>query len=156
MENEVYIATFEALQVNTVPMAWTEALTALQQNTINGQENPVNVIHSYKLWESQKYVTMTRHSYASAIFTMGLNKFNGLPADVQQIFLDSAQEAAEFERAWVAENESQQMADLESNGMEVIHEPDLESFRAAVASVYEQYSAQYGEYLSQIDTALGR
>ena len=84
MENEVYIATFEALGVNTVPMAWTEALTALQQKTIQGQENPVNVIHAFKLWESQKYVTMTRHAYASAIITMSLDRFNSLPADVQQ------------------------------------------------------------------------
>jgi tripartite ATP-independent transporter DctP family solute receptor len=156
MENEVYISTFTALGINTVPMAWTEALTALQQNTINGQENPINVIHSYKLWESQKYVTMTRHAYASAILTMSLKKFNSLPADVQKIFLDAAQEAAVYERKWVAENESQQMADLEANGMEVIREPDLGSFRTAVASVYQKYNSQYGEYLKQINAALGR
>ena len=55
MENEVYTATFKALGVNAVPMAWSEALTALQQNTIEGQENPINVLHSYKLWETQPY-----------------------------------------------------------------------------------------------------
>jgi TRAP-type C4-dicarboxylate transport system substrate-binding protein len=156
MENEVYISTFTALDVNTVPMAWTEALTALQQNTINGQENPVNVIHSYKLWESQKYVTMTRHAYASAIITMSLRRFNSLPADVQKIFLDAAQEAAVYERKWVADNENQQIADLEANGMEIIQEPDLGSFRNAVASVYQKYNSQYGEYLRQINAALGR
>ena len=156
MENAVYISTFKALGVNAVPMAWTEALTALQQNTINGQENPVNVIHAFKLWESQKYVTMTRHAYASAIITMGLKKFNSLPADVQKIFLDSAQEAAVYERQWVADNESKQMADLEANGMQIVKEPDMASFRKAVASVYDEYSSKYGDYLKQINTALGR
>lgn len=153
MENEVYIATFGALGVNTVPMAWTEALTALQQKTIQGQENPVNVIHAFKLWESQKYVTMTRHAYAAALITMSLDKFNSLPGDVQKIFADSAQEAAEYEREWVAQNEEKQMAELEQNGMTIIKEPDLESFKAAVAKVYERYP-QYSEYLSRIGAAL--
>ncbi len=153
MENEVYISTFESLGVNTVPMAWTEALTALQQGTIQGQENPVNVIHAFKLWESQKYVTMTRHAYAAALITMSLDKFNSLPADIQEIFISSAQEAAEYERDWVAKNEERQMAELESNGMEIIREPDLESFKAAVQKVYDKYP-QYSEYLSRIEEAL--
>lgn len=153
MENEVYISTFEALGVNTVPMAWSEALTALQQGTIQGQENPVNVIHSFKLWESQKYVTMTRHAYAAALITMSLDKFNSLPADVQQIFVDAAQEAAEYERKWVADNEETQMKALEENGMQIVKEPDLASFKAAVQKVYDKYP-QYKDYLARIEEAL--
>ena len=52
MENEVYTATFKALDVNAVPMNWQDTLTALQQGTVEGQENPINVIWSYKMWES--------------------------------------------------------------------------------------------------------
>jgi tripartite ATP-independent transporter DctP family solute receptor len=153
MENEVYIAAFKAMGVNAVPMAWTEALTALQQGTIQGQENPVNVIHAYKMWDSQKYVTMTRHAYAAAVITFSEEVFNKLPADVQEIFIQAAQEAAEYERAWVAENEAAQIADLKANGMEVIEDPDLESFRQAVQTVYDQYS-QYSEYLTRIKEAI--
>lgn len=153
MENEVYTATFTALGVNAVPMAWTDALTALQQNTINGQENPVNVIYSYKLWESQKYVTMTRHAYASALITMNLDLFNKLPVDVQAIFKDAAQQAAEFERAWVANNEKSQMQALKDNGMEIIETPDLDSFKAAVQTVYTKYPA-YADALARIQETL--
>jgi tripartite ATP-independent transporter DctP family solute receptor len=153
MENEVYIAAFKAMGVNAVPMAWTEALTALQQGTIQGQENPVNVIHAYKMWDSQKYVTMTRHAYAAAVITFSEEVFNKLPDDVQEIFIQAAQEAAEYERAWVAENEASQIADLKANGMEVIEDPDLESFRQAVQPVYDQYS-QYSEYLTRIKEAI--
>lgn len=153
MENEVYIASFNALGVNTVPMAWTEALTALQQGTIQGQENPVNVIHAYKMWDSQKHVTMTRHAYAAAVITFSLEKFNSLPADVQKLFVDAAQEAAEYERAWVAENEATQIETLKSNGMEVIEDPDLESFKAAVQTVYDKYP-QYSDYLKRISEAI--
>jgi len=153
MENEVYIAAFKAMGVNAVPMAWTEALTALQQGTIQGQENPVNVIHAYKMWDSQKHVTMTRHAYAAAVITFSEEKFNSLPTDVQEIFIQAAQEAAEYERQWVADNEATQIADLKANGMEVIEDPDLESFIKAVQPVYEQYS-QYSEYLTRINEVI--
>ncbi len=153
MENEVYLSAFKAMDVNAVPIAWTEALTALQQGTIQGQENPVNVIHAYKMWDSQKHVTMTRHAYAAAVITFSEEVFNSLPADVQEIFVQAAQEAAEYERAWVAENEEAQIADLKANGMELIEEPDLESFRQAVQTVYDQYP-QYSEYLTRIKEAI--
>lgn len=153
MENEVYTKTFNSLNVNAVPMAWSEALTALQQGTINGQENPINVIYSFKLWESQKYVTMTRHAYASAIITMSLNKYNELPEDVQKVFKESAQAAAEYERQWVADNEASQMAELIENGMEIIVDPDLGSFKDAVQSVYGDYP-QYADYIDRINEEL--
>ncbi len=152
MENEVYTNTFKSLGVNAVPMAWTETLTALQQGTIEGQENPVNVIHAFKLWESQKYVTMTRHAYASAIFTMSKRLFDKLPADVQKIVKDAAQEAAVYERAWVADNEARQMEDLKKNGMQIVENPDIESFKAGVQSVYDKYPAFAGD-LKRIQAA---
>lgn len=153
MENDVYTATFQALGVNATPMAWADALTALQQGTVQGQENPVSVIYSYSLWESQKYVTLDRHSYSTAIITTSGELFNSLDADTQQIFLDSAQEAAEYERAWVAAQESDQLQALKDNGMEVIETPDTESFRAAVQSVYDQYT-EYADYISRIQAEL--
>lgn len=86
MENEVYTATFKALKVNAVPMAWAEALTAMQQGTIEGEENPINVIYSYSLWDyGQKYVTLDRHSYSTAIITMSLDVFNSLDEATQEI-----------------------------------------------------------------------
>ena len=77
MENEVYTATFKALDVNAVPMNWQDTLTALQQGTVEGQENPINVIWSYKMWEyNQKFCVLDRHSYSTAIITMSLDLFN--------------------------------------------------------------------------------
>lgn len=155
MENEVYTSSFRALGANAVPMAWTEALTAFQQGTVDGQENPVNVIHAFKLWESQKYLTMTRHAYAAAIFTMSKQLFDKLPADVQKIMKDSAQEAAVYERKWVADNEARQLADLKKNGMQVVEQPDLASFKTAVQGVYAKYP-QYAEGLKRIQQTLAQ
>lgn len=154
MENEVYTATFKALNVNAVPMAWSEALTAMQQGTIEGEENPINVIYSYGLWDyGQKYVTLDRHSYATAIITMSLDKFNELDEAKQEIFVQAAQEAAEYERAWVADQEAGQLETIKSNGVEVVEEPDVDSFREAVQPVYEAYP-QYADYIARINAAL--
>ena len=154
MENEIYTATFKALGVNAVPMNWQDTLTALQQGTVEGQENPINVIWSYKMWEyNQKYCVLDRHSYSTAIITMSLDLFNSLDEATQEIFLTSAQEAAEFERAWVAEKEAGQLQEIKDNGIEVIENPDVNSFREAVQVVYDAYP-QYADYIARIQAEL--
>lgn len=153
MENPVYIDTFKSLGANAVPMAWTEALTALQQGTIDGQENPVNVIYSFKLYETQKYLSMTRHSYAPAIIVMSNKLYQELPEDVQPIFKECAQLAAEYEREVNAENEATQIKTLEENGMEIT-QPDVKAFKAKITDVYDKYGEQFGEYIDRIQVEL--
>jgi tripartite ATP-independent transporter DctP family solute receptor len=156
MENEVYTKTFNALNVNTVPMAWADALTALQQGTIEGQENPINVFFSYSLWDyNQNYLALDRHSYSTAIITMSLDAWNTLDADTQQVFLDAAQQAAEYERQWVADQEADQLQAIKDHGVTVEENPDVDSFRDAVQVVYEAYP-QYAGYLARIQEALAQ
>jgi tripartite ATP-independent transporter DctP family solute receptor len=150
MENPVYVDTFRELGANAVPMAWTEALTAMQQGTIDGQENPVNVIHSFELNETQTHMTLSRHTYAPAIFVMGMPVWSELPEPVQGVIEAAAQEAAEYERQVNEEMEAEQLAELKASGMEVVEDPDLEAFRGAVDPVYDEYSDRFGEYLSRI------
>jgi len=150
MENPVYIDTFRALGANAVPMAWTEALTAMRQGTIDGQENPVNVIHAFKLDEQQDYLSMTRHTYAPAIFVMGQMNWQGLSPEQQEIFVEAAQEASEHARQVNFEMEEEQLQELQERGMQVIEEPDLEAFRSEVHSVYDKYGDAFGEYLERI------
>ena len=150
MENPVYVDTFRELGANAVPMAWTEALTAMQQGTIDGQENPVNVVHSFKLNETQDYMTMSRHTYAPAIFVMGMPVWNRLPEAAQGVIEQAAQEAAEHERTVNAEMESEQLAELRASGMEIVEDPDIAAFQDAVAPVYEKYGDQFGDYLERI------
>ncbi|WP_346796704.1 TRAP transporter substrate-binding protein [Halomonas sp. Bachu 37] len=154
MENPVYTDTFRELGANAVPMAWTEALTAMQQGTIDGQENPVNVIHSFNLDETQSYMTLTRHTYAPAIFVMGMPAWNQLPPAAQEVLTEAAQEAAEHERQVNAEMESEQLAELREAGMEINDSPDLEAFQSAVVPVYEKYGDQFGDYLERIRATL--
>ncbi|RDB42989.1 C4-dicarboxylate ABC transporter substrate-binding protein [Halomonas sp. DQ26W] len=154
MENPVYTDTFTELGANAIPMAWTEALTAMQQGTIDGQENPVNVIHSFKLNETQTHMTLSRHTYAPAIFVMGMPVWNGLPEAAQDVLRQAAQEAAEHERRYNAEMEAEQLEELRAAGMQIVDDADLDAFQAAVAPVYEKYGDQFGDYLQRIREAL--
>ncbi len=153
MENPVYIDTFKALGANVIPMAWTEALTALQQGTIDGQENPVVVIHSFKLYETQKHLSLTRHTYAPALIIMSLKVFKSLPTDIQKIFEESAQQAAEYARKVNGENEERLLKELVDFGMQVA-QPELDAFREAVKPVYDKYSNRFGKHLKEIQKQL--
>lgn len=154
MENPVYIDSFRELGADAIPMAWTEALTAMQQGTIDGQENPVGVVYSFKLNETQTNMTMTRHTYAPAIFVMGMPKWSQLSEETQQIVRQAAQEAAEYERALNARLEGEQLQALKDAGMTVIENADLSAFSAAVQPVYEKYGEKFGDYLPRIQQAL--
>jgi len=153
MENPVYLDTFKALDANAVPMAWTEALTALQQGTIDGQENPVGVIYTFKLYETQNHLSLTRHTYAPAVIVMGNKLYEELPAEVQVIFKDAAMEAARFERQANADAEAEQLQALKDNGMTVVT-PDLKAFKEKITGVYDKYGDQFGDYIGRIQSEL--
>jgi len=144
MQNPVYVDSFKALGANAVPMAWTEALTGLQQGTIDGQENPLNVIVSFKLNESQKYMAITRHAYAPAPILMSMVTWKKLNPEQQKAVLKAAQEAAVYERAYNNASEKLWIKELERKGMKVTT-PALQPFLAAVKPVYDTYTPKFGK-----------
>ena len=156
MENPLYVDTFKALGANAVPMAWTECLTALSQKTIDGQENPVVVIYSFKLYESQKYMTLDRHTYAPATIVTSLKVWDSLSPEEQKIFSEAAKEAGDTAREYNNDNEAAQLKVIKENGMEVIDNPDLDSFREAVKPVYEKYGPKFKGLLEEIQEELAK
>jgi tripartite ATP-independent transporter DctP family solute receptor len=148
MQNQIYIDAFTALGANAVPMAWTEALTALQQGTIDGQENPLNVIAAYNINESNKYLTISRHAYAPNLIIMSMRTWNKLTPEQQAAVRDSAAAAAKYNREIDNESEAEWLQKLKDAGMEAV-EPDIAAFREAVADVYAKYEPQFGKDLIQ-------
>jgi tripartite ATP-independent transporter DctP family solute receptor len=141
MENPVHLASVRALGAQAVPMSWGEVYTSLQTGVIDGQENPVAVIHDFKLNEVQKYMSLTGHFYSPAPLIMSLKKFQSLKPEWQDLFLKAAAEAARFERKVIRENEQDQIEDLKSWGMEIIT-VDKEPFVKAEQVVYERFFEQ--------------
>jgi len=75
----------EALGAQVTKIAFPELYLALSQGVVDGQENPIAVIHSLKLWEVQKHIALTSHSYNNAILVMNNGKFAALTADQKKI-----------------------------------------------------------------------
>jgi tripartite ATP-independent transporter DctP family solute receptor len=146
MQNPVYVDSFKALGANAVPMAWTEVLTALQQGTVDGQENPLNVIVAFKLYETQKYLSITRHAYAPNVIMMSMKTWKKLSPEQQTLVAESAQAAAEYNRKLDNDNAAEWLQFLKDQGM-VVTQPDLAAFREAVKPVYEKYEGKFGKEL---------
>ena len=150
MENPVHLAAFRALGAQPTPMAWTEVITALQQGTIDGQENPISILVSAKLWETQKNVTLTRHVFTPISFTISGSFFDKLsPAD-QEIVLKAALAGRTTNRKYVDEVDASGIAELRKNGMTVVERVDSAAFQQRLDPVYKQYSQKYGPMIARI------
>lgn len=138
MENEIQIAYWKALGANPTPMAFGEVFTALQQKTIDGQENPVELIYDNKLNEVQKYMIMTQHIYNPLILAMNNEKFEAMPEKYQQAIMKAAREATDYERKSAQEYEQDRIKKIEEDKTtEVIYLTDEERnrFKEAVKEV---------------------
>ena len=144
MENKVHLASFRAFGASPTPMAWSEVYTALQQKTIDGQENPIAIIHDHKLAEVQKYLALTGHFYSPSLLLISEKTYKGLPKDVQKIMTDTAIECATYERNLLRDSEAKQLAELKAKGMQVTV-PIKKPFQEAAAPVYREFEPQFGK-----------
>jgi tripartite ATP-independent transporter DctP family solute receptor len=145
MENPIHIEAYRQFGILPTPMAFTEVFTALQQGTVDGQENPLSVITSAKLYEVQKYLALTGHVYSPAVILMNKGKWDALsPAD-KQAFEAAAHEAVRANRARVDDDERKAVADLRAKGMIVNDHIDKAKFQAQLAPVYADFAKRFGQ-----------
>jgi len=145
MENPVHLDSVRQLGAQAVPMSWGEVYTSLQTKVIDGQENPVAIIHAYKLNEVQRYLSLTGHFYSPAPLTMSLKRFESLKPEWQRLFVRTAVEVAAFERKIIRGNEQRQLKDLKAWGTDV-RTVDKGIFFKAMQPVYDKYTRQYPEW----------
>lgn len=145
-ENPIHIAAFRQLGVLATPMAWPEVATALQQGTIDGQENPLSVIVSAKLPQLQKYLSLTAHVYGPALVLMSPNVYDGLSDEDKAKFKQAGHEAAVAMRDYVDAVEKSGIEEVKKQGMQV-NTVDHAAFVKAVEPVYPEYYKQFGKDL---------
>ena len=97
----LFLDIFNALGGNPMNISMAEMLTALQQGTVDGQENPYSVIQARKIYEFQKYLTEWSYNMDPFFFTVHEKVWDSFPEDIRQIVLDSAKEAAAYSKALV-------------------------------------------------------
>lgn len=140
-ENSVYQAFFEELGANVVAMAFTELYTALSQKTVDGQENPVALIATNKLYETQPYLSLTEHFYGAAHFCIAESSWQSYSPELQEAIQAAAEEARDYER--------ELMAEIEKAGT-TVNEVDKAKFKDAAEKTYARFETQYGDMIRKI------
>lgn len=146
---KMFVSLYKALGADPITMNFGEVFTALQQGTIDGQENPTDVISSSKINEVQKYMTVWDYSYDAIIFGMNKDKFESFSPEDQQIIRDAAKEACEYQRQINREAAATQTQQFIDGGMSVntLTEEQKAVFKEAVQPVYTEYEPIMGKEL---------
>lgn len=144
MENKVHMEAFKTLGALPTPMAMNELFTALQQGTVDGQENPVPVILSNKLYTVQKNVTLTGHVYSPAVLILSQELWGKLSAADKQAFAEAAKVAVAANRKRVNDDEVSGIAKIKAAGVNVVEKVDIARFQQAVTPAYAVYAKEFG------------
>lgn len=144
---QMYMTIFNALGANAVTMNFSELFTALQQNTVDGQENPVDLINSSKFYEVQKYLTRWNYSYDCVFFVINKGAFDKLPPDYQQILKEAAVEACAYEIELNRSRIDENYKNFTDSGLTII-DPTPEAmaeFKSICEPVFAQYEEIFGK-----------
>ena len=143
----VYMSVFKALGASPTAMSWSEVFTAIQQGTIDGQENGCSVTKSAKMDEIQQYMTIWNYSYENDLFVANSKVWNNLEEKTQQLLQECATESCEWGRDRLEAEEDELIKGFQDEGMqvEILTEDQLQAFKDAVADVTAELKQSYGE-----------
>lgn len=144
MENEVHMKAWQAAGVLPTPMAFSELPSALQQGTVDGQENSISVILSNNLDMMQKHLYLTRYVYSPGILLCNLDFIDGLDDAGRKAVDDGAQAAAVANRARIEQDDTAGIETLRGRGIEVIEVANRDAFREAMSGANADFDAQFG------------
>ncbi|MBQ3663810.1 MAG: TRAP transporter substrate-binding protein [Clostridia bacterium] len=160
MENEYHMATWKALGANPTPLAFNELYTALQQGTVDAQENPVELIYSQKFYEQQKYVIGTNHIFQTIVWIMNESFYQNLPDDLKAIVDEGCDVAVKAARDFQDNNYETNKKAIQDYGTEFIDlsPEELSAFSAKVGVVYDMIkkdcgSDVYESYMAAVEAA---
>ena len=140
----LFVATWEALGAKPTPMAFSEVFTSLQQGIIDGQENPLSIIWASRLYEVQKYLSLTGHVYSPVVIMISDAFYNSLPEDLQKIVVEAFEEVRPVARKMVEDQETELVEQLREKGMEV-NTVEPEAFQAKMGGVYDDFVKNVGK-----------
>ena len=150
----IYMSTVEGLGAVPVPVDWSEVPTALATGVVNGQENPVNVVLSSKLYEAQSHMMLTGHIMNAQVIVINEKIWQGLSPELRQAVAKAAAEVRQRATDTVRTQETEELAKLKSLKMTVIGPENglkLDAFKASVGKlVNEKFAAKYGDLYKEI------
>lgn len=144
MENKVHMAGYKTFGLLPTPMPFPELFTALQQGTVDGQENPIPVILASKFSQVQKHLSLTGHVYSPAVILLSPSVWGKLSEADKKVFTEAGLKAGAAQRKKVNDDEANGIAQLKKDGMQVVEKVDGDSFRKAVAPAYADFAKEFG------------
>jgi tripartite ATP-independent transporter DctP family solute receptor len=151
-EGKWRVKMFAAYGAHPSPMKFSEVFTALQTGVMDGEENPLTQIYSAKFQEVQKYLSLSGHVYTPAYLTVGMKKFDALPADVRKILEDTAKETQAFVYQAAAKDDEDLLGKLKAAGMQV-NEVDKDAFVKASKPIYDEFGKEVPGAKELVDRA---
>ncbi len=166
----IFVETFRMLGADPINMNWGDAVTAFQQGTVDGQENPVGVLVPVQIHQYHKYATFWNYLVDPVVIYWNKTEWEAFPDDIKKAIKESAEISARFEKALcragldgdtslnILKNEfnfemevPNPVKFLESKGMEVsfLSEEELAAFQEATKGIYEKWVPKIGEDLYQ-------
>lgn len=155
MESPVYINTFTELGASPTPMAFAEVYTALQQKTIDAQDNPFAITATNRFYEVQPYMTDLAHSFDFTGMLVSESFYQSLSDENRGYFDEAARIATEFQREKSIEKEAGYIEQIENGGTKItkLTNEERDVFRKACEPVYEWFKENYNPKTS-LDTIL--
>ncbi len=144
MENKVHMDGYRTFGILPTPMAFPELFGALQQGTVDGQENPIPVILASKFSQVQNHLSLTGHVYSPALLLLSAKTWGKLNEADKKVFMEAAKKAGVAQRKKVNDDENTGIAQLEKEGMKVTKVVDGQAFRDALRPAYVGYSKEFG------------
>jgi tripartite ATP-independent transporter DctP family solute receptor len=142
----MWLSMFKALGASPTAIPFGELYSALQTKVVDGQENPLVLIQSAKLYEVQKYCSLTRHTWDGHFIFANARKFQSLPKEVQQVITKYLNDAALKQREDIARLNTDAEAQLAKLGI-AFNRPDPAPFRSLLTSAgfYAEWKGKFGE-----------
>ncbi|PXW97413.1 tripartite ATP-independent transporter DctP family solute receptor [Sphaerotilus hippei] len=149
IETPIYVDFMNAMGANAIPLPYPELYTALEQKALDGGTQPVINMVNNKLYEVQKYFSMTGHMYNPQSVIFSKKVWDGYSADERKILQDAADEAREYQRQISRERNARGLEELKARGMVVNELPaaDLARMKEKARPVVEKYTRIVGEPL---------
>jgi tripartite ATP-independent transporter DctP family solute receptor len=150
--NPVYIEAFKAIGANATALSFAELYPALESKAVDGQENPLSQILSSKLYEVQKYASMTNHAYTLVVVLVSKKFWDKLSPQEQEILRTAGAEASVYQRKVARDAEKKARAELQAKGMQINDVPaaELAKLRDLVKPSNERFAAQYDPALVKL------
>jgi tripartite ATP-independent transporter DctP family solute receptor len=150
----IYMAAVQGLGAVPIPVDWSEVPTALATGVVQGQENPVNVVLSSKLYESQSHMMQTGHIMNAQVIVINEKTWQKLSAAQRDQISAAAQEVRQKASEMVRKQEAEETEKLKGLKMNVIGTAEglkLDTFKASVNKiVQEKFGSKYGDLYKEI------